>query len=76
MINVVVGSSSGRVKPKTIRLIFVTSSLSTQHYGESAKIGWFGIRINVSEKIGHCSTCSRYDIALSNNHSLPTYVKP
>jgi hypothetical protein len=27
-----VGSSSGRVKPKTIKLVFVASSLNTQHF--------------------------------------------
>ena len=32
-------------KPKTIKLVFVASLLSTQHYGERAKTGWLGIRI-------------------------------
>ena len=41
----IVGSSPGRIKPKTIQLVFVASPLSTQHYGERAKIGWLGIRI-------------------------------
>ena len=41
----IVGSSPGRVKPKTMKLIYVGSSLSTQHYGERAKTGWLGIRI-------------------------------
>jgi hypothetical protein len=31
-----VGSSSGRVKPKTIKLAFVASPLSVQHSGERA----------------------------------------
>ena len=39
------GFESGRVKPRTIKLVFVISSLSTQHYGERAKIGWLRIRI-------------------------------
>jgi len=39
-----VGSSTDRVKPKII--IFVTSQLSTQHYGERAK-AWN--KDNVSE---------------------------
>jgi hypothetical protein len=34
-----------RVKPKTIKLIFVVSPLSTQSKGERAKNGWLGIRI-------------------------------
>jgi hypothetical protein len=39
------GSSPGRVKPKTLKLVFVASTLSTQHLGERAKTVWFGIRI-------------------------------
>ena len=34
-----------RVKPNTIKLVFVASPLSTQHSGERAKTGWLGIRI-------------------------------
>jgi len=41
-----VGASPGRVKPKTIRLVFVAvSPLSVQHKGVRAKTGWLGIRI-------------------------------
>jgi len=36
------GSILGRVKPKTMQLIFVASP---QHSGERAKTGWLGIRI-------------------------------
>jgi hypothetical protein len=39
------GSSPRRVKPRTIKLVFVASPLSTRHYEERAKIGWLGIRI-------------------------------
>jgi hypothetical protein len=39
------GSSPGRVKPKTIKLVFVASPLSTRYYGERAKTGWLGIGI-------------------------------
>jgi len=39
------GLSPGRVKARTIKLVFVASPLSTQHYRERAKIGWLGIRI-------------------------------
>ena len=41
----IMGSSPDRVKSKTIKLVFVASLLSTQHLGERAKTGWFGIRI-------------------------------
>ena len=33
------GSSPDRVKPKTIKLVFVASPLSTQHYEERPKTG-------------------------------------
>ena len=39
------GSSPDRVKPMTIKLVFVASPLSMQHYGERAMTGWLGIRI-------------------------------
>ena len=39
------GSSPGRVTPKTIKLVFVDSPLSTQHKGKRAKPGWLGVRI-------------------------------
>jgi len=43
-------SSPGRLKPKTMKLVFVASPISTQYQGERAKRGWFGIRIpNVYE---------------------------
>ena len=32
-------------KPKTIKLIFVASAISTQREGERAKTDWLGIRI-------------------------------
>ena len=37
--------SPDRVKPKTIKLVFVNSPLSTQHWGERTKTGWLGIKI-------------------------------
>jgi hypothetical protein len=43
------GFDPGRVKPRTIKLVFVASPLSTQHYGESRKTGWLGIKNNVPE---------------------------
>jgi hypothetical protein len=39
------GSSPDRVKPKTIKLVFVASPLSTQHLGERANTGRLGIWI-------------------------------
>jgi hypothetical protein len=38
-----VGSSHGRVKPKTIKLVFVVFPLSYQH--DRAKTGWLWIRM-------------------------------
>ena len=38
-------SSPDEVKPKTIKLIFAASPLTTQQLGERAKTGWLGIRI-------------------------------
>ena len=38
-----------RIKPKTIKLVFVASPLSMQqHYGERVRTGWLGIRIMCS----------------------------
>jgi len=39
------GSGPDQVKPKTLKLIFVASPLSTQHLGVRAKTGWLVIRI-------------------------------
>jgi hypothetical protein len=35
----------GSVKPKTIKLVFVASPLSTQQLGVRAKTGWLEIKI-------------------------------
>jgi hypothetical protein len=59
-----VGSSPGRVKPRTIKLVFVASPLRTQHYGKRAKIGWLGIRImcpNIVTFLPAEYTLSQYD---------------
>ena len=45
----------GRVKPKTIKLVFVAPQ-STQHLGERAKTSWLGIRIMCPEW-GNMSIC-------------------
>ena len=58
----IVGSSPDRVKSKTIKLIFVASLLSTQHLGERAKTGWFGIRIMYPSG----SSCLSVDCCLSD----------
>jgi hypothetical protein len=39
------GFEPGRVKPKTVIIVFAASPLNTQYKGERAKTGWFGIRI-------------------------------
>ena len=39
------GSSPGRIKPKTLKLVFIASPLSMQHRGERATTGRLGIRI-------------------------------
>jgi hypothetical protein len=38
-------SSPNQVQQKTLKLVFVFSSLSMQHEGEREKIGWLEIRI-------------------------------
>ena len=49
------------VKPKTIKLVFVASPLSTQNKGERARTGWLGIRIMCT--IG--ATCLSVDCCFS-----------
>jgi hypothetical protein len=39
------GFEPRRVKPRAIKLVFVASSLRTQHCRERAKIGWLRTRI-------------------------------
>jgi hypothetical protein len=41
----IVGSSPGRVKPKTIKLVCVASPLSTHHSGEKGMPGWLNLYI-------------------------------
>ena len=38
------GFEPGRVKPKTMKLVFVAFLQSTQHLGERTKTSWLGIR--------------------------------
>jgi hypothetical protein len=40
------GFKPGWVKPKTKKLVFVASPLSTQHKGERAKTGWLEIKMS------------------------------
>jgi hypothetical protein len=42
-------SSPGLVKSNTLKLVFVTSSLSMQYYGVRTKTGWLVNQNNVSE---------------------------
>ena len=39
------GLSRGRVKSKTVKLVFAASPLSMQHYRVHANTGWLGIGI-------------------------------
>jgi hypothetical protein len=39
------GFEPGRVKQKTMKLVFVAFLQSTQHLGERTKTSWLGIRI-------------------------------
>jgi hypothetical protein len=48
----------GEVKPKTIKLVFVASPLSTQYYRDRAKTGWLGIRIMCWSDISTCGLVS------------------
>ena len=45
MRSMIVDSNPNRVKPNTIKFVFVVSPLRTQHYGERAETGWLGIII-------------------------------
>jgi hypothetical protein len=57
--------SSTVCKPKTIKLVFVTSALSTQHSEERANIGWLGIRIMcLSEATCLPADCCFIELAL------------
>ena len=47
-------------KPKSNKLLFVTSPLSTQHWGERAKTGWLGIRIMCSNYRATCLSADCY----------------
>ena len=49
------------VKPKTIKLVFVDSPLSTQRSRERTKTGWLGIRIMCPSG----STCLSSDCCFS-----------
>ena len=50
-----------RIKPKTIKLVFVVSPLTTQHLGEKVKTGWLGIKIMSSSG----ATCLPADFCFS-----------
>ena len=50
-----------RVKPKTMKFVFVASPLSMQLYGIKAKTGWLGIRIFCQNG----ATCLPVDCCLS-----------
>jgi hypothetical protein len=61
------GSRPDRVKPKTIKLVFVASPLSKQHSGARAKTRWLGIRIMfLSGATCLSADCCFSEIALLN----------
>ena len=65
---VIVSSSSDRVKPKTIKFLFVAYLLSTQHWGERATTGWLGIRIMCLSRVTCMSAdCCFGELALYEN---------
>ena len=51
MSTVDIGSRSGRVKPRTMKLVFVASTLNKQHLGVRAKTAWLEIRITCSSGV-------------------------
>jgi hypothetical protein len=52
-------------KPKNMKLVFVASTLSTQHKGERAKMGWFGTRKICQSEETHLSVdCCFSELAL------------
>ena len=60
------GLCHGRAKPKTIKLVFVASPLSTQHYGVRAKTNWLRIRImSLCVRVRSGSTCLSADCCFS-----------
>ena len=72
------GSSSDRVKPNTIKFVFVASRLSTQHQEVKAKTGWLGIRIMCQEwsNIQYLpADCFYSELALSNPIKLVDLVQ-
>ena len=66
----IVGSSPNQVKPKTIKLVFVASLLSTHHWGERTKTGWLGISIMSWE------TCLFMDFCFSELKSMKFSTRP
>ena len=66
-----VGSSPGHVKPKTIKLVFAASPISTQLWQLKAKTGWIRIRIlclsraHVGGRFGQRSRLVKVDFAFS-----------
>ena len=67
------------IKPKTIKLVFVASLLSTQHQGVRAMTGWLEIRI-MCLCGATCLSCSLHDILtncslpLNNNHAFNGFL--
>ena len=66
----IVGSSPGWVKPKTIILVFSASLLSTQR--ERAKFGWLGIRIMCPSGATYVHVCTWTVVSVSQHYKNPT----
>ena len=74
MVNVLASSAVDRgFEPRSgqskdyIQLVFITSPLSTQHYGKTAKIGLLEIRIMCPSEVTYLSTdCCISELALNN----------
>ena len=61
----IVGLSPNRVKPKTMKLVFVASLLSMQHLGVRTKTGYLGMRIKyLSEETCLAADCCFSKLAL------------
>ena len=62
------GSSPDRVKQKTMKLVFVASLLSTQHYRERAKTSWLRIRIMLPSR-ATCLSADCFFLSVSSHYA-------
>ena len=65
----IMDSSPDQVKPKTMKLAFVASSLNTQHSADRAKTGWLRIRIICESGAKYLSAdCCFSELALKKSN--------